>query len=235
MGTNPVQRSRSPRFPGHSLGQAIVYAEKIYRGVHRSSIDSHTAYRLMGFAGKSGTSATALGSVRQFGLIEGVGNSTRISQLGLRVLEPVSAQERNDAVAEAARKPEVFRAVLNRFDGVVPSADEPVRAFLIRELGFSKAGTEDCLQSLRATLDMIQDATGNVESYENASAIGSGMAPSPVGETQTRGEQSQSLMRIPLTRECSAELRFSGHVTARAIDNLMRHIELMQGAWSDED
>jgi len=235
MGLNPTDRARSPRFPSHSLGDTIVYAEKIYRGVHRSSIDAQTAYRLMGFAGKSGTSATALGSVRQFGLIEGAGDSTRISQLALRILEPVTPQERTEAIVEASEKPEVFRAVLNRFDGGVPTADEPVRAFLIRELGFSKGGAEDCLESLRRTLDMVKDLAVGTSSPAVSQHNG---PPAPTAgpvilESQTHGEPVQHFMRIPLTRECSVELRFSGNVTEKAIANLIRHIELTREIWTD--
>lgn len=233
MSSTPNVRSRSPRFPSHPLGDAIVYAEKIYSGVHRSSIDSLTAYRLLGFAGKSGASATALGSVRQFGLVEGVGDATRISQLGLRILEPVTPQERTDAIIEASQKPEVFRAILTRFDGNVPGADEPVRAFLIREMGFSKNGAEDCLNSLRATLDMIRAATGSSKIEPSAQAKTPQASAAEIAGSHTQESHEQEFMRIPLTRECSAELRFLGPVTERAIANLLRHIELTKEIWAE--
>lgn len=88
--SNPASsvRTRSPRFPGHSVNDAIEFARRIYDGAHTSQIDSLTAIKLMNFSGKSGASATALGSVRQFGLIEGVGEKTRISNLALKILEP---------------------------------------------------------------------------------------------------------------------------------------------------
>lgn len=232
-GLSGTARGRSPRFPSHSIGDAVVYAEKIYNGVHRSSIDAQTAFRLMGFAGKSGASATALGSLRQYGLIEGVGDATRVSQLALKILEPVSAQERNEATLEAARKPEVFRAVLNRFDGQVPTADEPVRAFLIREMGFSKGGAEDCLESLRATLDVVRNigpAVGASGAEKESSQFGSNLV---AAESQTREAPAQEVVRIPLTKECSVELRFVGTVTEKGITNLLRHIELMKEVWAE--
>ena len=66
------ERARSPRAPRHSLRDAVRYARAIYNGVHRSPIDSHIAYKLMGLR-KSGASAHRVSSVRQFGLIEGWG------------------------------------------------------------------------------------------------------------------------------------------------------------------
>ena len=227
--------SRSPRFPSHSIREAIVYVEKIYAGVHRSPIDALTAFRLMGFAGKSGASSTALGSVRQFGLIEGTGDKTRISELSLRILEPASPEERNQAVLEAARKPEVFKSIFERFDGRIPAADEPLRAFLIRELGFSKRGVDECLVSLRATLDVVADISSASTSAKEAIA---GDHADPLDRelphelTEPR-RQSESL-RILLTRELSVELRFNGPITEKGLTNLIRQLELTKEALAQD-
>lgn len=119
----PKDRSRSPRFPSQTLEESLRHARLIYEGVHRSMIDSESAYRLMGFSGKTGTSAKALGSLRQYGLIEGIGDKTRISDLALAIIEPESEDERSGAIARAARNPDVFSSVLNRFAERVPQAD----------------------------------------------------------------------------------------------------------------
>jgi hypothetical protein len=231
-GLSPAERSRSPRFPSHSVSEAIDYAGKIYQGVHRSPIDAMTAYKLMGFSGKSGTSATALGSVRQYGLIEGVGDRTRISELGLRVLEPEGLEEKQRAIAEAAKSPTVFRQIFERFDGRLPHADDPIRAFLIRELGFSKSGAEDCLSAVRATAEALsepsiahQTAGPTISPPEARMEVHSQAGPSE--------ERGGNLMRIPLTRECTAELRFVGELSEKALSNLVRHIDLMKEMWAE--
>ena len=222
-GSTAANRSRSPRFPSYPIKDAIVYAEKIYAGVHRSAIDAQTAFRLMGFAGKSGASATALGSIRQFGLIEGIGDNTRISDLALRILEPGTPTERRDAILEAARKPEVFRAIIDRFDGRVPTSDEPVRSYLIRELGFSKRGVEECLASLRATLDMVGDFSADSSPTQQPSE-----APQEGSKLQNEPESPSHTdsIRIILTRDCTVALIFNGTVTERALTHLIRHLEL---------
>jgi hypothetical protein len=236
MGEQPViAKSRSPRFPGRSLEEAATLAKKIYEGVHTSSVDSLTAYRLMGFSGKSGPSSIALGSVRQFGLIEGVGDKTKITSLALQILEPASERERSDALAAAARLPDVFSSIFQRFDGRIPSADEPVRAFLIRDLGFSKSGSDDCLQSLRATLRFVGDSAQ--------------AEPEPDGDQQDITREAQQtrvagksgnmvksdVFRLPLTKSCVAELRFEGDLSERAVEVLQQHIELMKGIWAEGD
>jgi hypothetical protein len=238
-GISPRDRSRSPRFPNYPLSEAVSYAQRIYEGVHRSAIDASTAFRLMGFSGRSGASATALGAIRQFGLIAGISDNTRISELALRILEPASVFERSEALKLAAREPEVFRSILDRFDGRIPTADEPVRAFLIRELGFSKGGAEDCLASLRKTIEFI-DELGD---YPMPALIPDGDDPE---ETEAKPDKpnfsssgfsksnDKASYRIPLTRDCVAELNFSGDLSEKAINRLIMHIELMREVWTED-
>jgi hypothetical protein len=193
----------------------------------------------MGFAGKSGSSATALGSVRQYGLIEGTGEKTRVSELALTIFEPSDVGEFNSAINEAAWKPDVFRSIYTRFDGRIPNADEPLRAYLIRELGFSKAGADETLAALRETLSISKslespvapevESQADESSPERASPSSRNEVPENV-QNAPEGE----LLRIPLTRECTAELRLTGFVSEKALRNLIRHVELMMEVWSEE-
>ena len=235
-------RKRSPRFPSHSVMEAVEFARRIYDGVHRSQIDSITAIKLMGFSGKSGASAAALGSVRQYGLIEGIGEKTRVSELALEILEPASDAERLDSILEASKQPEVFRLLYDRFDGRIPSANEPLRAFLIRDLGFSKNGADECIKSLRESINQIGEP--NLENLPESEStakteialgdapmanLGSNLAPvieAPSGSVKR--------LSIPLTRDCSAELTLVGSVSEKALANLMRHIELMKEVWAED-
>ena len=243
---SPADRSRSPRFPSHSLEQAIEFTKKIYEGVHRSPVDSLSAMQLMGFTGKNGASATALGSIRQFGLIEGTGDKTRVSALALKILEPIDQHEMEAAVNEAASYPAVFGQILGRFDGRLPSANEPIRAFLIRELGFSKSGADDCLEAIRATLQFKDGiASSATESKFAAADLDAKLdldrspkgaretAESSFGVGHSLHDASDEHMLIPLTRECKASLRFHGTVSEKAISNLMKHIELMKEVWAE--
>ncbi|HYD14570.1 MAG TPA: hypothetical protein VEC11_17115 [Allosphingosinicella sp.] len=238
---------RSPRFPFFPLSDAISYAEKIYQGVHRSPVDSLTAYKLMGFTGKTGSSSKALGAARQFGLVEGTGDRTRITDLALKIFEPASPNEKAEAINDAARRPELYNQILSRFEGRIPSADEPLRAFLIREAGFSKTGADSFLESFRATLNYVgqfvpmkqdhsdqdndrQEGDGNSLQQEvEETPVGDSVAPSE----PSRLERSGEVFRVPVARHCIAELRFEGPVTAIALDKLVKHIELMKEVWAE--
>jgi hypothetical protein len=229
-------KGRSPRYPRISLDSAIAYARRLYEEAHKSSVDPDTAARLMGFRGKSGASAVALGAVRQFGLVEGLRGTLKISDLALRILQPTSREEEQEARHEAAFKPEIFDAVLAHFEGELPRSDEPIKAYLIRTAGFSKAGAEDCIASLRKTLDEvgaqesiapIQTLTSVTESETAANVVATPPVPSASPDSK------QELIRIPLTRDCIAELRLVGEVTSGAVERLIQYIELMKGVWAE--
>lgn len=235
-GLSAKDRTRSPRFPSQPLSESLKHARLIYEGVHRSSIDSHTAFRIMGFSGKSGSSAKALGALRQYGLIEGMGERTRISDLALAILEPASEAERSEAIRTAARAPAVFAAIIERFEERVPSSDEPIRAFLIRDLGFQKSSADDCIRSLRLSLDLAEQQSREPEephmakteaSFEERDHTGVPEAP------RLPEHQPTQSVSIPLSKECRAELQIYGEITDRVIQNLIRQMQFLSEVWAE--
>lgn len=242
---NAKDRTRSPRFPSQNLQDSLRLIRMIYDGVHRSPIDAETAYRLMGFSGKTGTSAKALATLRQYGLIEGVGENTRVTDLALAILEPASEEERARSIFTASRHPEVFGSVLERFGQRVPQADEPIRAYLIRDLGFQKNSSDELIRVMRETLQFAEvergpdlGATLISESTLNADGvvIEAGASQQPMSSlAQSSTETPSQAASIPLTRESRADLKIYGPLNERAIKNLIRAIELLADVWMDED
>jgi hypothetical protein len=195
----------------------------------------------MGFAGKSGSSAKALGSLRQFGLIDGLGENTRVSDLAFAILEPVSENEKGEALIEAATKPDVFRDVLNRFDNRIPQANEPIRAFLIRELGFQNKAAESCIGALRDSFAFASVESSESQSAEETSSDGNGDEGPPT-DSNTEGPapsavqengKTTEFVAIPLSKTCKAEIRLVGDIDHDAINRLIQHIELMKNVWAD--
>jgi len=235
-----VSQGRSPRYPRFPLLASVNYARKLYDGAHRSTVDTLTAYRVMGFAGKSGASATALGATRQFGLVESSKGGVRISDLGLSVLQPSSDEEYISALHQAAKQPQVFEQILSHFDEL-PRSDEPIRSYLIRNLGFSKSGADDCIAALRETLGELPSKSGSQstpESIDGPRDFKGSQHQAPVrvpSIAESAHPLENSVMRFPLTRDCEAELRFSGPLSAQALDRLGRHIELLKDVWSSEE
>ncbi|WP_428628552.1 hypothetical protein [Sphingopyxis sp.] len=224
------------------MDESLRHAEAIYHAVHRSSVDSATIYQLMGFSGKTGTSAKALGSLRQYGLIEGIGEKTRISDLALAILEPESASEKSSAIRTSSKSPDVFGEVLTRFDGRVPQADEAIRAFLIRELGFQKNSADECIKALRQSLAYADSFSRDSEVSPQPISVEAPplteIPPTPEPDKEVQREVRSvdgELVIIPLTKECRAELRIVGKLNARAIKNLIRHIDLLADVWAEDE
>jgi hypothetical protein len=198
----------------------------------------------MGFSGKSGASASALGSVRQYGLIEGVGESTRISELGLRLLEPSSELEYNRTLRIAAFEPRVFQAISERFSGKIPSVDEPIRSYLIRDLNFSQPGAAECIQSLRATLEFLaQNADDSTLDSPGGSILSESRSDPHLPEGERNAAVPQALnfvdsssvtqARFPLTRDCYAEVTLFGEIGTKALENLKRQVEFLTEVWGE--
>lgn len=238
-----VSKGRSPRYPRISLGDAIGYARRFYTEAHRARVDAETAAQLMGFSGRSGASAVALGAVRQYGLVDGLRGDMQVSELALKILQPVSREEEVEAKHEAAFRPEVFDALSAHFDGDFPRSDEPLKAHLIRSMGFSQTGAVECVSSLRKTLEEIDRSSGPATS-EPAKAfapdvpVDGGAGESATVETEIPLAQTQStqseLVRIPLSKSCTAELRLLGEIDQPSIDRLIQYIQLMRDVWAEE-
>ncbi|UIJ45374.1 hypothetical protein LZK98_20425 [Sphingomonas cannabina] len=229
--------TRSPRYPRISLLAAVNHTSRFYEEAHRSAIETDTAYKILGFSGKSGTSATVLGALRQYGLLEGLRGTVRISDLALAILEPSSNQEKKDALEMAAFKPEIFSEIRTHFSGHIPRSDEALRSYLIRNKDFSSSGAGDCIASLRQTISEIgtiaeeevvdpNPARGTVEEPNTATAEIS-ISRSPASD--------RLVERLTLSRTCNVELAFEGPLTETALNRLIQHIEIMKAVWTDEE
>src|SRR5687768_2486204 len=115
------------------------------------------------------------------------------------------------------------------------SANEPIRSFLIRDMGFSKQGAEDCISAFRTSIKQVGDVSASApQIVEGPAEQGSGAETDGTERRAAHRTDTRELIRLPLTKDCSVELRFDGAVTTQAIDNLIKHIDLMKTVWAPE-
>jgi len=226
---------RSPRYPRLPLNRAVELVERLYKGAHQTKVDVDTAARVIGYTNSSsGAAAVAIGALRQYGLVDGLRGDVQVSDIAMRLLQPMNDEEKVHALHEAARNPETFGQLLAQFGGELPQSNEPIKAYLVRQQGFSPGGAEEVVSTLRETLSSLPAsprpslpvATEDDEFTDLlrtppktvASASLSAAAESTAGE----------LIVLPLGAGCKAELRFVGDVTATAYDRLVRHLELLR-------
>ncbi len=223
---------RSPRYPRINLIKAVDLVERLYKGAHQSRIDVDTAARVIGYSNSSsGAAAGAIGALRQFGLVDGLRGDLQVSDLAMRIIQPMDEGERSEALREAAARPDIFALILGQFIGELPRSDEPMKAFLVRQQGFSQGGAEEVITTLRETMaalpsialkeegDGVKASEGRLEARSNMAAISS---PAPMIS------EDSELIVLPLGSACKAELKFVGEVSAIAYERLIRHLQLMR-------
>lgn len=231
---------RSPRYPRHNLEKAIEMASKLFKGAHQSKIDVDSAARIIGYAGSSGGAAQgALGALRQYGLVDGLRGDVGVSDLAMRILQPMDDGERESAMAIAASKPEVFSKILNQFGGKLPGSDEPIRSYLIRQEGFSTSGAEEVIETLRETLAALPQPNVAQEN-EPVPQSQTSSSSAEIEEATHKPPQAASqpavgeLITLPLGQGCRAELLLIGEVTDASYARLIKHLELLREIAAEE-
>lgn len=231
---------RSPRYPRHGLSKAIEMTRKLFEGAHQSKVDSDTAARVIGYSGSaSGAASSALGALRQFGLVDGLRGDVAVSDLAMRILQPMSPTEKDDAIREAVMKPEIFERIISQFGGKLPASDEPVRSFLIRQEGFSTGGAEELIDALRSSMAMIPSKESAVFTTSEPEVLEADPVPTAteihISPTTPKGLGLGELISLPLGQNCRAELRLIGEVTEASYARLIKHLELLREIASEDD
>lgn len=233
---------RSPRYPRQNLSKSIDMTRKLFAGAHQSKIDVDSAAKVIGYSGSGGGAASsALGALRQFGLVDGLRGDVAVSELAMRILEPMNDRERADALREAAMRPEIFERIVSQFGGKLPGSDEPIRSFLIRHEGFSAGGADELIATLRETLSSLPDAAPEVVNSVVSEEVDHGQSAAESVENADQSSSSRSkapaigeLITLPLGQNCKAELRLIGDVTASSYGRLIRHLELLREIAEEE-
>lgn len=168
-----MARTRSPRYPSISLSQAIEKTQELHDIERANPVDREVAAQAMGYNGLTGTSATVLAGMMQYGLLEKTGkNEVRVSRLAIEILYPDSSQSKADAIREAADKPELFRDINERFSDGQPS-ENALRAYLMKQ-DFTHAAVPSAIKAYMETVLFVENATGN-ESYGSSPDEGLGI------------------------------------------------------------
>jgi hypothetical protein len=126
-----MARARSPEYPAISLKEAVERVKMIYDKDYQNRVPKAVIAEHMGYKGLSGASLPVLSALGKFGLLEGRGDETRVSDLAVAIIaHPPGAQERMSALVQAAKNPELFAELDARFpDG--KASDQAIRSYLL--------------------------------------------------------------------------------------------------------
>jgi hypothetical protein len=154
-----MTKTRSPNYPAIGLKEAIEKADAVYRNDYQNPVPRAVAARHMGYASLNGKSLGVLAALLKYGLLEGRGDNTRVSDLGLQIIaHPVGAPERAAALREAASRPELFAEIDKRYpDG--KGSDAAIRSYLLTQK-FIPQAADNALRAYRETKQLVEAEPG---------------------------------------------------------------------------
>lgn len=185
-------RRRSPSYPSTPLREAIELTSKFHAGERANTVDREVAVKAMGYSGISGRSATVLSNLIQFGLVEKTGkNEVRVTRRAIEILYPDTDETKAEALRAAAREPELFKAISQRFTDGLPS-ETALRAYLIRQ-GFTNAAVGPASRAFLETFLFLENAIGSGSYFDGCDPV----IESKQNQMVERSSQMNAPMQTP--------------------------------------
>ena len=247
-----MAKLRSPNYPSLTLAEAIEKVRLVYAVEHTHPTPKEVIAKDLGYGSVNGSSLTAIGALRRYGLLEDAGDGMRVSDDAVCILElPAGDSARNEALKRTAFSPGPFSDLQNEFGMALPG-EANLRHWLIKR-EFLPRAADELIRVYRANLDLVgpcdngdnENMTGGVErekpgdnadrtalvplSRMTAQGPGTGPAqitarrPSPDVIEET-GDKSELKLKISTISE--AKIIFSGPVTQEAIAKLIALLDL---------
>ena len=192
------QRTRSPRYPAVSIQEAERMVRSIFEKDGMNPVDRESAVQHMGYSSLNGASATALASLKQYGLTSDAGKGMlQVTPLSLDLIEPESDAGRADALRAAAFNPSLFASLRERFHDAVPS-DSNLRAHLLRQ-EFTSAAVKVVVPAYLETCEYL---------LENAVSERNGLPSETMPESfETSSEEPSSMHQSSIAPDSPAHHR----------------------------
>jgi hypothetical protein len=185
-----MSRIRSPNYPQIPILDAIEDARTLHQKEGQNFMPRDVAAKLLGYSSVNGASEKKTSALNAYGLIER--NSDReikVSALAVRILFPHDAHERNEALAEAAMSPNLFREIREKWPTMNPS-DENLKSYLVRR-GFNQNAVDQVISVFRAAMEVADGTPMVAESSPDEEP------PTEKPAMQTIAQQGQSPARTP--------------------------------------
>jgi hypothetical protein len=150
-----MAKARSPQYPAVGLKDAIEKVTAVYNKDYQNPIPRAVAAAHMGYQSLNGKSLGVLSAVLKYGLLEGRGDDTRVSDLAVAIIaHPPGELVRVEALKDAASKPELFEELDARFQGGKAS-DQALRSYLLTQK-FIPSAADAVIRSYRETKSFIE-------------------------------------------------------------------------------
>ncbi len=149
------------RYPALSLEEAIQKARTVFDHVQRSSASTEKVASYWKYGLKSSGWRLSLAALKQYGLLESVGSKksgeVKLTDLALRIILDSREQstERDQAIKEAALRPQIYRELWNHWNGNLPSKDV-IQTYLAIEKGFGPGAIPNVIADFMKTISFAE-------------------------------------------------------------------------------
>lgn len=162
-----MARNRSPQYPSIGLPEAIKKARLVWERDYQTKLPREVIAEHMGYKSLNGKSLGVISAVGKYGLLEGRGERTHITDLAVNIFaHEMGEPARMQAVMQAATEPSLFRDISEKFGGHSPS-DQALKSYLITR-GFILSAVDAVIQAYRDTEEF---AKAEGASYDSADEV----------------------------------------------------------------
>jgi hypothetical protein len=218
------------------LREAIEKVTAVYNKDYQNPIPRQVAVQHMGYNGLNGKSLGVLSALMKYGLLEGRGDETRVSNMAVQIIaHPPGSPDRADAIKSAASTPNLFAELDGRFQGGKVS-DQAIRSYLLT-MKFIPSAAELATRSFRETKQLVEEEIKGYTTEESHTGqqvmqtiipITSGTAGLSVGPSaiNAAGTVNREIANIRVSKDCAIRLVADGPYNKRSIEALVKNLEL---------
>lgn len=158
-----MANERSPNYPALSLPQAVALARKLWNSEKRTPVSNEAAATAMGFKSLSGPARVAIGSLRQYGLIDKADRGhVRMSERAVHILIG-EGDERAKALKAAETAPDLFQELAKSH---ADASENAIRSFLVTKKNFVDDGARKAAKAFRETLNLAKSGASGYTADE---------------------------------------------------------------------
>jgi hypothetical protein len=231
-------KMRSPNYPALTLAQAVEGARKLWASEQKTAVNHDTAALAMGYKSLSGPARVAIGSMRQYGLIEKAEKGhVRLSPLAVTILHG-DETERIHAMAEAATTPDLFRELGETH---LSGSENAIRSHLITKKGFAEDGARKAARAFRESIAFAQatdegynQSTGKGTPEDMTTQTIGQRTPPPLTQLPANADGVFS-MTVPFAKgSIAVQVRVTGDAMSPAhLARVRKYLELAEQDWGD--
>jgi hypothetical protein len=242
-----MTKARSPSYPVIGLKEAVERVGAVYARDYQNPIPRAVAVQHMGYNSLNGKSLGVLSALSKFGLIEGRGDDTRVTDLAVSVIaHPAGSQERALAIRSAASNPGLFSELDARFQGGRAS-DQAIRSYLLT-MKFIPPAADIAVRAYRETKQFVEEESRgyNSEEAQSGQQVMNALVPisapipqnvPPSAPVVSASAGNKEIANIRVSKDCAIRLVADGPYSKRSIEALVKNLELQLelGTYDDDE